>query len=301
MSENRMTPHRGTDVPSIEPWETLTLANNFMFCKVMEQNPDVCREVVELLLGIEVDHIEIPQSEKDIQTNYMAKGIRLDVYCRTGNEVIDLEMQTTSRPNLPRRARYYQSVIDMDAMQKGQDYVHLKDSYVVFLCIHDPLGAGLPVYFFENTCREKSGLRLNDGAYKVFFNAEKCDRMEGENLRAFFEFLRGREAATELTGRLDAIVERVRQDTKLRGQYMIWSLALDDERRAAREAGHMEGIEEGRAAGRTEGIEEGRAAGIRDAKIEAVQNLILNGVSAEIVAKSIGFPLEQVMEIQRGL
>ena len=75
--------------------------------------------------------------------------------------------------------------------------------------------------------------------------------------------------------------------------YMYFTDYLEDEKETAREEGRTEGIEEGRAAGRTEGM--------RDAKIEDARNLILNGVSAEIVAKSIGFSLEQVMEIQRGL
>ena len=279
-------------IPQTEPWESLTLANNFMFCKVMETNPDICREVVELLLGISVDRVEIPQGERTMQPGYMAKGIRLDVYCRTPNEVIDLEMQTTARHDLPRRARYYQSVMDIDAIQSGEKYTQLKDSYVVFLCMRDPLGRGLPVYRFENVCLADPGLRLGDGARKVFFNAEKCDRMEGENLRAFFRFLKGRKPATELTARLDTIVERTRQDAKMRGQYMMWSLALDDERYEAHEAGLAEGL--------AEGIKAGRLEGINSTKLEATRNLLMNGVGAEVVAKSLGIPLEMVLEIQKG-
>ena len=279
----------GGGLSPIEPWESLTLSNNFMFCKVMERNPDICREVAGLLLGMEIERIEIPQGEKDFQPGYMSKGIRLDVYCRTEGKVIDLEMQTTSKPALPRRARYYQSVMDMDAIQSGEDYARLKDSYVIFLCMKDPLGAGLPVYFFEDVCRGRPDLKLNDGAYKVFFNAEKYDSMETENLRAFFGFIKGQRPATDLTSRLDALINRARQDSKLRGQYMMWSLALDDERRAAREAGLAEGMAEGLLAGE------------RRKALEAARNFLLNGVDADVVAKSIGLPLDQVLDIQRGL
>ena len=70
---------------------------------------------------------------------------------------------------------------------------------------------------------------------------------------------------------------------------MMWSLALDDERRAAREAGLAEGMAEGLLAGE------------RRKALEAARNFLLNGVDADVVAKSIGLPLDQVLDIQRGL
>ena len=82
-----------------------------------------------------------------------------------------LEMQTTIQEDLPRRMRYYQSMIDIDSHMKGSNYITLKESYIIFLCTKDPLGLGLPVYTFKTICREKSGFTLDDGVNKIFFNA----------------------------------------------------------------------------------------------------------------------------------
>lgn len=48
---------------SAEKWEKLTFADNYIFCKVMETNPDVCKEMLELLLNIKIERIEIPKTE----------------------------------------------------------------------------------------------------------------------------------------------------------------------------------------------------------------------------------------------
>ena len=37
--------------------------------------------------------------------------------------------------DFPERARYYQSVIDMDNLSKGENYTRLKDTYIIFLCL----------------------------------------------------------------------------------------------------------------------------------------------------------------------
>ena len=49
-----------------EKWESLTFANNFIFCKVLEDNPDITKEILELLLDIQIDHIEQPASQKEV-------------------------------------------------------------------------------------------------------------------------------------------------------------------------------------------------------------------------------------------
>lgn len=34
-----------------EKWQKATLADNFIFYKIMSENPDVCKELLEILLG----------------------------------------------------------------------------------------------------------------------------------------------------------------------------------------------------------------------------------------------------------
>ena len=59
-----------------EKWESLTFADNYIFCKVLEDNPDVTKEILELLLDIKIDHIEQPRKENSLQVDFMSKRIQ---------------------------------------------------------------------------------------------------------------------------------------------------------------------------------------------------------------------------------
>ena len=74
-----------------EKWEKATIANNFIFYKVMRNNPDVCKELLEILLEMEIDHIEI-RSEETVEIDFGSKGIRLDVYAKNASQAFNLEM-----------------------------------------------------------------------------------------------------------------------------------------------------------------------------------------------------------------
>ena len=51
---------------------------------------------------------------------YDSKGIRLDVYVEDDKETIyNIEMQTSSNKNLPKRTRYYRGMIDLNILQTG--------------------------------------------------------------------------------------------------------------------------------------------------------------------------------------
>ncbi len=96
-----------------ENWENLTLANNFLFCKIMESDPELCRQLLEILLHIKIEKLSPPQSERTVQVGIDSKSVRFDVYAKDEKRIFDIEMQTTSSKNLPKRSRYYQSISDV--------------------------------------------------------------------------------------------------------------------------------------------------------------------------------------------
>lgn len=49
----------------------------------------------------------------------------------------NVEIQTTSSKNLPKRTRYYQGMIDLNAIEKGADYSEMPQSFVIFICTFD--------------------------------------------------------------------------------------------------------------------------------------------------------------------
>ena len=60
-------------------WDELTFADNFMFCKILESEPEICKRLLELLLHIEIDHLEAPSAEHTMQESPDSKSVRFDV------------------------------------------------------------------------------------------------------------------------------------------------------------------------------------------------------------------------------
>ena len=110
----------------IKPIEELTFTDDYMFGRVM-QNPEICKGLLERLLEIKIEKVEYPTLQKSISQYYETKGIRLDVYVKDSDKVFDIEIQNNPQIDLPKRTRYYQSMVDMDNLLKGQDYSDLKE------------------------------------------------------------------------------------------------------------------------------------------------------------------------------
>ena len=92
--------------------------NGCMFGHIM-QNKEICTELLECLLNIQIDHIEYPELQKSLSAFYETKGVRLDVYVKDSDRVFDIEIQNNPEVNLAKRTRYYQSMLDIDNLLKG--------------------------------------------------------------------------------------------------------------------------------------------------------------------------------------
>ena len=130
-------------------WKSLTITNDFVFCKAM-LDPELCREVLEAILSIPIDHLEYIGRQEVVDTAPGAKSIRLDVYVRDGSgTVFSVEMQATDTHELPRRTRFYHALMSLDEIDRGQRYSALKDTYVIFICGFDPFEKDRRVYWFD--------------------------------------------------------------------------------------------------------------------------------------------------------
>ena len=228
-----------------EKWDNATLANNFIFYKVMRNHPEACKHLIELLLKIKVNSMEI-HGEEVIDIDHDAKGIRLDVFVKEDNRIYDIEVQVVNTKELPERARYYQGLMDLDSLKSGQKYRELPDFHIIFLCLEDIFKNGLPVSTFENICLEDLKTKLNDRAYKHFFIAPLCARMvEDKEVKDFFEFLISNRAADDYTNSLQDYVKAAKKNAQWKEQYMtyerIQAYAYDN----GKEAGIAEGITQG--------------------------------------------------------
>ena len=195
-------------------------------------------------------------------------------------------MQTYKQDAIGKRTRYYQSMIDIDSLMKGQDYSELLDSYVLFICNYDPfekeknVGFGLPCYTFRNICKENSDVDLDDKSIKVIYNASAYEQEKNEKIRKFLKYVSTNEPGEDdFTKRLSATVEMIKENDKFRSDYAAMNLHDYDITTMAKEAG----------------IEEGA----RNKAIEAAENLLrLNKLTEEEIAQTIGLPLEQVLKLK---
>ncbi len=280
-----------SDTYQPKPVEQLTFTDDGMFQAVMH-DPTVCSKIVEHLLHIQVDHIDFPELEKTIAPYYTSKGIRMDVYIKDSNRVIDVEMQARSRKALGKRTRYYQSMIDIDNLMKGEDYSMLRESYILFICKNDPFQDenkkqyGLPCYTFKTVCSENTDVNLDDKTTKVVYNASAYEKEEDEWIRRFLSYVyTGNSGEDDFANYLSAMVEKIKQDDNFRSLYLSMNLHDFDIREEAKE----------------EGIQQGIKQGAQQQAIEDAIAFLKEKVPPEKVAKCVKLPLEKVLELQSQL
>ena len=205
-----------------ENWKNATLANNFIFYKVMRHHPEACKYLIEMLLHIQIESMEM-HNEEVIDLDHDAKGIRLDVYVKDLKRMFDIELQVIGSSEIPKRSRYYSALMCLDTLKSGDDYEKLRDGHVIFICLEDIFNDGLPFYSFENICTENLKTKLNDRDYKHFFIAPKCAKMiEDKESKAFFEFIISNKANSKYTSELHEYVEDAKHNQQWRHEYMTW-------------------------------------------------------------------------------
>lgn len=221
-------------------------SNDFVFWKILTQNDDLCKELLELILDKRIRKIEKVESQKTLKQTTDGKSIRLDVYVEDDeNTIYDIEMQTTSNNNLPKRTRYYQGIMDLNLIEQGEEYTKLKTSYIIFICLKDPFGRGLPIYTFKNKCMEQPDLELGDNTTKIFLNASGCRAGLSDKMAAFLDFLEKDVAKDDFTKRLEYKVRTIENSDKWRDDIMKYEADLMDARQQGLEQGLEQGLSNG--------------------------------------------------------
>ncbi len=225
----------------MKAFEDLEFCDGFLFAATLEDE-EICRSVLERILDIPVKAVKV-HKESIIAINPEYRGIRMDVYADDeAGTIFDVEMQTTSRGNLPRRSRCYRGQMDVAALEPGDDVNKLPRSFVIFICTFDPFGDDLYRYTYENTCRE-NGRLLEDGSSTVFLNT-KGKNPEGvsQALIDFLHFVESSEYGSsveedQLLQKLCNRIRNLKRSRRMEERYMLFGELLDEERKAGREEG----------------------------------------------------------------
>ena len=124
------------------------------------------------------------------------------------------------KDNLPKRMRYYQGMIDLNILEKGENYKNLKKSFVIFICTFDLFGLGRHVYTFENRCIEDLELPLGDDTTKIILNTKGTLDDVSPEMKKLLNYIDGEAPSDEFTEELEQAVKIVRENEKWRLDYM---------------------------------------------------------------------------------
>ena len=262
--------------------DELTFSDDIAFCNVLERNPDLCREMLEVLLEMNIIEVRL-QQQKAVQPEVCGHGVRFDVYAEDENHTrYDIEMQAVRNRNLPKRSRYYQGAMDMQTLEKGMDYTKLPRTIIIFICSFDPFYGGMPIYRFRYQDVMEMDTELDDGTERIFVNAASTRPATSERMGSLLHYISTGEITSELTNRLEKALDRVKNDEDWRKDYMTYAMKLFEER------------EEGRREGLEQGIEQGIEQGTRNTILELLTQAI---ISAQVACDKLGISLEDVRKL----
>ena len=268
----------------IKSFDELTFQDNFIFQKVMLKK-HICKAVLERLLDISIKDIIYIHEEKNLDVRWDTKSVRLDVFVNDDKgTVFNIEMQTSKdMEELVKRTRFYQSILDMYHIQKGQKYTTLNDSYIIFICTFPVFTGNRHKYTFKNVCIEDHGIALNDGATKLFLSTKGTQNDVSKPLKAFLDYIDGQKATDELLRDIDDAVHEVKHCEAWKEEYSM--LSMD----------HYKYWKEGMA----EGIAQGEAKGKAEGKAEVVIQMLQEKLSLEMIARLTKLTVEEVKTIAK--
>ena len=132
-------------------------------------------------------------------------------------------MQVVDTKDLPKRARYYQSIHDTRELHKGAMYESLKDQYVLFICPDDIFGAKLPIYSFQNFAVENKNIALDDRTFKNYYIFNEHEKLPDTHpLKPYLKYFATNTADSTETRDIHTKVQWYQADEDTQRQYMTW-------------------------------------------------------------------------------
>ena len=225
-----------------KPLEEMNVIDDFLFTEMVTdkvRGPEVCRIILSRVLKKEVGEISYEVQKVVPGASEKSHGIRLDVYVREKREptqdnksdinVYDIEPDNKSARKewLPRRSRYYGSLIDSKLLDTGVDYDKLPDLVTIFIMSYDPFDAGDMCYEAGTFIKTHPEIPYNDGVRRIYLyvggklpkNATDDDRKLQDLLRYIGSSVSDN-VVDEKIEKLDSIVRETKADKNVGVRYM---------------------------------------------------------------------------------
>lgn len=199
---------------SVHEQISITIQSRFIFNKVM-QNEQICKMLLSEILNIQIEKIIYQEEEKNIENAIDSRGIRCDVYIKDDKHTVyNIEMQAATEKSLSKRSRYYQSMIDSDLLERGEEYSELTKRYIIFICCFDYFGKNLYRYTFENIGIEDNEIKLNDGTTRIFLNAKGFRGEASEATKNFLKYVDGQFTEDSFSAILKAESKQIKAESE---------------------------------------------------------------------------------------
>lgn len=249
----------------------LRLIDDDFFSKCFD-NDTAC---VQLVLQIVLDKPDL--NVVDVRTqvfveNLLNRSVRLDVLATDSKgRKFNIEIQRSDKGAGRKRARYNSSMMDVNLLEKGNDFEALPETYVIFITENDVIGLGEAVYEIER-CFVKSGKRFGDGSHILYVNGSyRDDSPVGKLMHDF--------SCTDPSDMCyNVLADRARFFKESKEGIAVMCKVLDDMRRQS----YQEGMAEGKNKNRKE---------------TALNLLKLGTISLDDISFATGLSLDEVKKL----
>lgn len=249
----------------------LRLIDDDFFSKCFD-NDTAC---VQLVLQIVLDKPDL--NVVDVRTqvfveNLLNRSVRLDVLATDSEgQKFNIEIQRSDKGAGRKRARYNSSMMDVNLLEKGNDFEALPETYVIFITENDVIGLGEAIYEIER-CFVKSGKRFGDGSHILYVNGSyRDDSPVGKLMHDF--------SCTDPSDMCyNVLADRARFFKESKEGIAVMCKVLDDMRRQS----YQEGMAEGKNKNRKE---------------TALNLLKLGTISLDDISFATGLSLDEVKKL----
>ncbi len=147
----------------------LTIMSDVFMRNVLKQK--ACTEYILRVILERNDLIVVDQVLQKDYKNLQGRSVILDCVVRDSvGRRMNVEFQQEKEGTEPKRARYHSGLMDMNALNPGQEFYELPESYVIFITRDDALGYGLPIYHVERKI-EEVGKSFGDETHIVYVSS----------------------------------------------------------------------------------------------------------------------------------
>lgn len=235
--------------------EDLNLMDSFLLDAATE-DPENAKKIAKVIIERATGHVVenlVVETEKQLKGLSIDKrGIRMDIYVREQKQtedefstlcLYDIEPNKYQEKNLPRRSRFYQSLIDAKLIPTNTPFEELPDVITIWILPYDPFGEDRMIYTVKNVVAESNHIIYNDGVIKLFLYTKgtKGGSKELKDLLTYMEHTTVESAIDKDLQEIQGIVNTIKERRETKERFMTLQEMINYEKRDSFEVGQIIG------------------------------------------------------------